>query len=176
MKKMAEQNECASLVDTPDYIEANILYNDLLHLGKDPYQKMLDMQSNLQASLNEKLDWNPIPEDLETCGEILDWLQHNNDAIDDERRELYTALGGMSNGEKAATAVWKTWKVNHMDMREKLLTDLSEDDQNEIAFEMIDQLHFIKAQLLALKLDARTIFCLYYVKNAENFRRYNNRY
>jgi hypothetical protein len=126
--------------------------------------------------LSEKLDWNPIPEELETCGEILSWLQHNNDAIDDERRELYTALGGMSNGEKAATAVWKTWKANHWEMQDKLMSDLSEADQNEIAFEMIDQLHFIKAQLLALKLDAKKIFCLYYVKNAENFRRYESGY
>jgi hypothetical protein len=173
---MAEQNECASLVDSEDYVEAGHMYKNLLNLGKDPYQTMLDMQSNLQLKLSEKLDWNPIPEELETCGEILSWLQHNNDAIDDERRELYTALGGMSNGEKAATAVWKSWKVNHWEMQDKLMSDLSEADQNEIAFEMIDQLHFIKAQLLALKLDAKKIFCLYYVKNAENFRRYESGY
>ena len=173
---MAEQNSCASLAESADYVEAGHIYNDLLNVGKDPYQTMLDMQSSLQAKLSEKLDWNPVPEELETCGEILDWLQHNNDAIDDERRELYTSLGGMSNGEKAATAVWKTWKANHMEKRETLMTDLSEADQNEIAFEMIDQLHFIKASLLALKLDAKKIFCLYYVKNAENFRRYNSGY
>ncbi|URC15221.1 dUTPase [Paraglaciecola Antarctic GD virus 1] len=173
---MAEQNACASLAKSQDYRDAETKYNGLLLQGIDPYQSMLNMQSNLQAHLSEKLSWNPIPEDLKTCGEILDWLQHNNDAIDDERRELYTALGGMSNGEKKASAVWKTWKADHIAKRDMLMTDLSEDDQNEIAFEMIDQLHFIKAQLLALKLDAKKIFCLYYVKNAENFRRYDTNY
>ena len=173
---MAEQNKCAQLMKSSDFKDAVDLYERILSENKDPYQFMLDMQSTLQKQLHAKLDWNPIPEELETCGEILDWCQHNNDAIDDERRELYTALGGMSNGEKAATAVWKTWKADHFNKRETLIDDLSEDDQLEIAYEMIDQLHFVKAQLLALKLDAKTIFTLYYTKNAENLRRYESGY
>jgi hypothetical protein len=176
MNIMTEQNKCAQLMKSSDFKDAVDLYERILSENKDPYQFMLDMQSTLQKQLHAKLDWNPIPEELETCGEILDWCQHNNDAIDDERRELYTALGGMSNGEKAATAVWKTWKADHFNKRETLIDDLSEDDQLEIAYEMIDQLHFVKAQLLALKLDAKTIFTLYYTKNAENLRRYEGGY
>jgi hypothetical protein len=171
---MSEQNSCADLVR--GYTAAEIQYGKLLLKGEDPFQYMINMQSKLQKGLHEKLGWNPIPEELETCGEIVDWIQQNNDSIDDERRELLTAMGGMSNGEKQATAVWKPWKANHHDMRDKLLTDLSDSDQLEIAFEMVDQMHFIYSQLLALKLDAKKLFCLYYLKNAENIKRYETGY
>ena len=58
------------------------------------------MQTGLQVALSEKFDWVPNPTKLETCGEMLDWMQRMDDAIADETRELYTSLGGMSNGKE----------------------------------------------------------------------------
>lgn len=171
---MSEQNECAKLIE--NHTNAEEQYHKLLSDNVDPFQYMIDMQSILQKNLHEKLNWNPIPEDFETCGEIVDWIQQNNDSISDEQRELLTAMGGMSNGEKAATAVWKPWKANHHEMRDKKYLELSEPDRLEIAFEMVDQMHFIYSQLLGLKLSAKDIFCLYYLKNKENINRYHNEY
>lgn len=173
---MSEQNKCAKLVNNGSYDKAEIVYNDLLIRKQDPFQYMVDMQSKLQKDLASKLSWNKIPEELQTCGEILDFIRLCDGAIDDERRELYTSLGGMSNGEKSASAVWKNWKINHQIMRNKLLLEHIDSDRLEIGFEMVDQLHFIYAQILALKLNAKDIFCLYYLKNAENIRRYEDKY
>ncbi|WWS25327.1 hypothetical protein vBKpnAMK6_00383 [Klebsiella phage vB_Kpn_AM_K6] len=106
----------------------------------------------------------------------MQWLRNQKDYIDDEFRELLTSLGGMSNGEKAASAVWKPWKADHVKMQETYIKDLSDKDQLEIKFEMIDILHFVLNMFMALGLDSEEIFKLYYLKNAENFARQDSGY
>lgn len=170
-------NECAKLVDNEkdvDYV--NSMYGTLLASESDPLQTMLDVQKKSQDSLAQKYDWVPSIDGLETCGDILSWLKQQDDAIADETRELYTSLGGMSNGDKEASAAWKWWKARHKEMSDKKFADLSPKDQLEVKFEMIDQLHFILCKFLALGMDAESIFKLYMLKNAENLRRWNNGY
>ncbi|QFR55981.1 dCTP pyrophosphatase [Serratia phage Muldoon] len=172
---MPHFNECSQLIEGVDKAEAR--YYGYLRGNEDPLQVMLDMQKSLQIRLaKDKPDYNRHPDDLAKAGEVVDWLRNQKDYIDDEFRELLTSLGGMSNGEKAASAVWKPWKGDHGAMRERLISELSDKDQLEIKFEMIDILHFILNMFAALGMDAEEIFKLYFLKNAENFARQDNGY
>lgn len=172
---MAHFNECASLIEGSD--KALARYVGHLRGNEDPLQAMLDMQKSLQVRLaKDKPGTNMHPDDLETAGEVLTWLRNNKDYIDDEFRELLTSLGGMSNGEKAASAVWKPWKAEHEEKFGKNIRDLSDKDQLEIKFEMIDILHFVLNMFHGLGMDAEEIFKLYYLKNAENFARQDRGY
>jgi len=171
---MTEFNSCAGLVNDADLKEVDQLRADS---PKDILQTMLDMQRRLQSELATRLPkHNKNPDELKTCGDILDWMRRQNDAIDDERRELFTSLGGMSNGEKSATAVWKAWKADHDEKRNTLFADLSEEDRLEVLFEMIDEWHFVLNKFLALGMTSDDIFALYALKNRENFKRYENNY
>ncbi|QBO65441.1 putative dCTP pyrophosphatase [Escherichia phage vB_EcoM_G2540-3] len=172
---MPHFNECSQLIEGAD--KAQNEYWDILGDEKDPLQVMLDMQKSLQIRLaKDKPEYNRHPDDLATAGEVVDWLRNQKDYIDDEFRELLTSLGGMSNGEKDASAVWKPWKSQHGERRETLITDLSPQDQLEIKFEMIDILHFVLNMFQGLGLTAEEIFKLYYLKNKHNFERQDNGY
>ncbi|AOG16433.1 dCTPase [Cronobacter phage vB_CsaM_leE] len=169
-------NSCAHLVKADDLEMVEGFYRNALQNGIDPLQKMLDLQNHAQQSLSDTLNWVPRPNELKTCGEILDWLKLQDDAIADETRELYTALGGMSRGAKAASGVWKPWKANHQELRSQVFAEMKEEDKLEILFELIDQWHFFMCKFLALGLDAETIYKLYALKQAENLRRWANNY
>ncbi|QPI13818.1 dCTPase [Serratia phage 4S] len=172
---MAHFNECSQLIEGADKAEAR--YVGILKNQADPLQIMLDMQKSLQARLaKDKPEYNMHPDNLAKAGQVVDWLRNQKDYIDDEFRELLTSLGGMSNGEKDACAVWKPWKGSHAERRETLISALSDKDQLEIKFEMIDILHFVLNMFMALGLDAEEIFKLYFLKNAENFARQDNGY
>lgn len=172
---MAHFNECSQLIAGVD--KAALAYDNAIIEGTDPLQIMLDMQKSLQVRLaKEKPEYNEHPDNLATAGEVVTWLRNQKDYIDDEFRELITALGGMSNGEKAASAVWKPWKAQHGEMQQTLINDLSPEDQLEIKFEMIDILHFVLNMFQGLGLSAEEIFKLYYLKNAENFARQDRGY
>lgn len=172
---MAHFNQCSHLVDGIE--AARDAYATAIQDRVDPLQIMLDMQKSLQKKLAaEKPECNVDPDSLETAGDVLKWLRNQDDYIADETRELYTALGGMSNGEKDASAVWKPWKARHIELQNKKISELSEADQLEIKFEMIDQVHFFLNKLMALGLNSQEIFELYYLKNAENFARQDRGY
>lgn len=175
---MAHFNECSQLVkDKAALDQATGRYYGMLRGNEDPLQAMLDMQKSLQVRLaKDKPESNRHPDSLETAGEVLAWLRAQDDYLADETRELYTALGGMSNGEKEASAVWKPWKARHVEMQSKKIKDLSPEDQLEIKFELIDQLHFFLNKFMALGMDAEEIYKLYHLKNAENFARQDRGY
>jgi len=167
---------CAGLVTEQDLALVTGTLEKIREDGGDPLQFMLNLQMQAQQHLSNTLTYVPRPDKLETCGEILDWMKQQDDSIADETRELYTALGGMSNGEKPASAVFKPWKADHLMRRATKFSDLSESDRLEVAFELIDQWHFFMCKFLALGMDSETIFKLYALKQAENIRRWSNNY
>lgn len=172
---MPHFNECSHLIEGVG--KATAEYDYAVHNATDPLQIMLDMQRSLQTRLAiDKPGTNAHPDELAQAGDIVDWLRNQKDYIDDEFRELLTSLGGMSNGEKAASAVWKPWKSDHVAKQETYIKDLSDKDQLEIKFEMIDILHFVLNMFIGLGMNAEEIFKLYYLKNAENFARQDNGY
>ncbi len=172
---MAHFNECSQLIAGVD--KAEEAYDNAIIEGTDPLQIMLDMQKSLQVRLaTEKPEYNSHPDELATAGDVVAWLRNQKDYVDDEFRELLTSLGGMSNGEKAASSVWKPWKAQHAEFRNRRIDELSPEDQLEIKFEMIDILHFVLNMFHGLGLSAEEIFKLYYLKNAENFARQDRGY
>lgn len=171
-----EFNSCASLAGGMD--EAHVMYQEAMKEGLNPLDIMMQMQASLQTELCRRypnrcdsLD----PNNQGTCGGMLDFLRLQDDFIADELRELYTSLGGMSNG-RDASSIWKPWKSTHEDRRMTYFSDLSPEDQLEVKFEMIDTFHFIMNKFIALGMDSEEIFKLYYLKNAENFKRQENGY
>jgi sulfate adenylyltransferase subunit 1 (EFTu-like GTPase family) len=170
---MAEFNSCASLIKDKQAVEEIAARAT----GKDLLQDMLDMQNKLQEVLAEKLPLRNIrPEDIRNKGQLIDWLDGNFDAIMDEFRELKTSIGGMSNGEKNASAVWKKWKGDNIQQRDMHIVDMTKEDHLEMIFEMIDIMHFVLNMLLAFRLSSKDIHMLYMLKNLENARRYNSGY
>lgn len=172
---MAHFNECSGLIAGVD--KAQGAYDNAIIEGTDPLQIMLDMQKSLQVRLaKDKPEYNQHPDELATAGDVVAWLRNQKDYVDDEFRELLTSLGGMSNGEKAASSVWKPWKAQHAEFRNRRIDELPPEDQLEIKFEMIDILHFVLNMFHGLGLSAEEIFKLYYLKNAENFARQDRGY
>jgi sulfate adenylyltransferase subunit 1 (EFTu-like GTPase family) len=171
---MAEFNSCASLIKDKSAIEE---LTALYVKSRDPFQDILDMQSKLQTVLAEKLPARNIrPADIQNKGQLVDWMDKNFDAIMDEFRELKTSIGGMSRGDKAASAVWKAWKANNEQMRAESIQDMSDEDRLEMSFEMIDIMHFVANMLVALRINSKDLYVLYMLKNLENARRYNSGY
>lgn len=172
---MSHFNQCSQLVDGIDAARQeaeNIRFN-----GEQYLDSMLAMQRSLQTKLSlEKPEMNLNPSELNTAGKVVDWMRAQKDCIDDEFRELLTSLGGMSNGDNAASGVWKAWKANNLEKRATLISDLSPDDQLEIKFEFVDIMHFVLNMALALGMNAEELFELYYLKNKENFDRQNRGY
>lgn len=174
---MAHFNQCSQLVSRETLEPILEKYADILANGENPFDVMINMQRSLQKRLaQDKPERNPDPDSLETAGQIVDWMRIQKDSMDDEFRELLTSLGGMSNGEKDASSVWKNWKAKNLEMRAVKIKDMSPEDQLEIKFEMIDAVHFFINQLLALNITGEELFSLYYLKNKENFARQDRGY
>jgi len=174
--KSAEFNSCANLLDDEKYAEGRAKYQDLLKNGKNPFEYIMNMQKDLQIALSELVPGNKDPNTLSKLGDIYDWIRDNKIAFDDEYRELIDALPGMNLSPKERSAMWKKWKAKHNELREKKLTDLDNNELKELKFEFIDTLHFYMNMAIALQISAEEIFVYYYFKNAENHRRYENKY
>lgn len=174
---MAEFNQCSGLMTDEEYSTYSDMYDKLLLEGTDPTQILLNLQNDLQVNLVSKLpERNIKPEDVKTRGELVDWLRKQKDCVDDEFRELLNSIGGMSNGEKAASSVWKDWKAQNVEMRSMTVDSLSSEDKLEMLFEMIDIMHFINNMIIGMGMTAKDVFILYCLKNKENFNRHNNSY
>jgi hypothetical protein len=175
---MSVFNQCSHLVSKEKLEEVRNYIGDYTRNGRDGFQLVLDMQLNIQRELAKALPQNGnVPtESLTTCGQKVDFLREQMDNISDEFRELLTSLGGMSNGEKDATSVWKKWKKNNQEFRNKQYSDLPESDRLEVAFEMIDIMHFVANMITVLEIDSQELVELYMIKNAENLRRYQSNY
>lgn len=169
---MSEFNSCAKLY-SPESVEAA---RNVFSKSAKPFQAMMNLQNQLQLQLHERLPNNIPPSDIKTKGELIDCLDANFDAIMDEFRELKNAVGGMSKGEKAASAVWKSWKSDNQKLRGNYLIDMSPEDRLEMKFEFVDIMHFIMNMATAVGLDYEELFVLYMLKNAENANRYNSGY
>lgn len=171
---MAEFNSCASLIKDKSKVEEILKQYEE---STDPLQDILDMQNKLQTTLAEKLpEFNIKPADVETKGQLVDWVDRNFDALSDEFRELKNSIGGMSKGEKAASSVWKKWKSDHGTVIQEKLENMSDDDRMEMLMEVIDMLHFYINIVLATGMSSQDMYLLYFLKNFENTRRYNSGY
>ena len=169
-------NSCAALVNQDDLEAANELYATLLEDAADPTQFLLNLQNTLQVKVANQHGRVKAPKDIQTKGELYDFVHDQKVAIDDEWREMVEAMAGMTKPEKDRPALWKKWKSIYNDIRSEKVSDLSKEDRLELMFEAIDIAHFFNNVLLALDIDAKTLFVMYYIKNAENINRQKRGY
>jgi predicted house-cleaning noncanonical NTP pyrophosphatase (MazG superfamily) len=172
---MAEFNSCAHLLDNID--EATKKYNEIKLAGGSPLNEMLKMQNQLQVNLKEKLGRTIPPDELKTKGELVDFLFDQKRASDDEFMELIHSCAGSNKSDKEQTSIWKKWKSDYTQLRSEDINEgLTEEEVHEKNFELCDLTHFFLNMILALGLTEKELFEYYYMKNKENFNRYQNGY
>ena len=90
----------------------------------------------------------------------------NTHALVDEIHEATDALGGIKDG--SGNAIWKYWKKDYSKYSEIKFSDLSESDQLEAKFEIIDILHFFMNMAISIGMTPEEMYNMYMAKNKEN--------
>jgi hypothetical protein len=90
----------------------------------------------------------------------------NTHAMVDEIHEATDALGGIKDG--GGNAIWKYWKKDFGKYSFMKFSDLSESDQLEAKFEIIDMLHFFMNYAISIGMTPQEMYNMYMAKNAEN--------
>lgn len=127
------------------------------------YNLQKDIQENVYGYNFNKLQAGPLPE----LRQFFDWNYH---AIQDELRETFDALGGISDG--IGNGVWKPWKKAYHEKAPNMsFNDMSENDKKELKMELIDIQHFLFNMMLAVGMTPEELMNYYFSKNKENRRR-----
>lgn len=163
-------NSCAKL-------EIKDLWNDATHTarlnpetGSIRYDTLGDIL-NLQAETQK----NVYGYDFENMSlrQIMEFWSINTHAMIDEIHEATDALGGISSG---GSAIWKRWKKDYSKYADMKFSDLSEDDQLECKFEIIDMLHFFMNYAASIGMTSQEMYNMYMSKNEHNRERQKNGY
>jgi hypothetical protein len=156
---MSEQNnfqECAQLPIEDVFSKSTNTLADLFNLQKD-------IQENVYGYDFKKLQSGPLPK----MREFFDWNYH---AIQDELRETFNALGGMSDG--ISNGVWKPWKKSYHEKAPNMSYDsMSDRDKKELKMELIDLQHFLFNLMIAVNMSPEELMNFYFAKNLENRNR-----
>ena len=105
--------------------------------------------------------------------EVMHFWHMNNHALIDEVHEATDALGGISNG---GNAIWKRWKKDFHKFDSMKFSDLSEEDQLECKFEIVDILHFFCNYAASIGMTSQEMYNMYMSKNEHNRERQRNGY
>lgn len=153
-------NSCSKLV-----IED--LWSERTEINEDTLGDILNLQAETQK--------NVYGYDFEnmTLRDLMGFWHMNNHAMIDEIHEATDALGGISQG---GNAIWKRWKKSYPEYSEKKFSDLSEDDQLECKFEIIDMLHFFMNYAASIGMTSQEMYNMYMSKNAHNRERQKRGY
>jgi hypothetical protein len=145
------------------HLEIEDVFNTSENTLKDLYNLQKDIQENVYGYDFNKLQSGPLPE----LRQFWDWNYH---AIQDELREAFTALGGMSDG--ISNGVWKPWKKSYTEQAPNMTyNDMSERDKKELKMELIDIQHFLFNIMLSVGMTEQELMNFYFAKNQENRRR-----
>jgi hypothetical protein len=90
----------------------------------------------------------------------------NTHALVDEIHEATDALGGIKDG--SGNAVWKYWKKDYSKYDDLKFNDLSNNDQLECKFEIVDMLHFFMNYAISIGMTPQEMFNMFMTKNKEN--------
>lgn len=101
-----------------------------------------------------------------TLSELMSFWHMNNHAMIDEIHEATDALGGINDG--SGNAIWKRWKADHPKYKNLKFSDLSESDQLECKYEVIDMLHFFMNYAISIGMTPAEMYNMYMAKNEEN--------
>ena len=106
--------------------------------------------------------------------ELMNFWHMNNHALIDEIHEATDALGGIKDGD--GNAIWKRWKKAYAGFANKKFSDLSQSDQIECKFEIIDILHFFMNMAVSIGMTPQEMYNMYMSKNEENRARQSRGY
>lgn len=121
---------------------------------------------DIQSSTQKMYGWNFGGMSLY---EIREFWDMNNYALIDEIHEATDALGGIKDG--IGSAVWKRWKKDFSKSKDMKISDLSEEDQLELKFEIVDILHFFINMAVSIGMTPQEMYNMYISKNKENHER-----
>jgi hypothetical protein len=146
---------------------ADLTVENLYAKNFDTLGSLMQLQKNIQETVYG-YDFTALQNGpLRELKAFIDW---NEEAIRDEQREFANALGGIHSH---SNALWKPWKSKHVEAGNKTLKNLTAEELLELKYEAVDQLHFIFNIFLAIGLEEKELFNLYYAKNKENRNRQN---
>jgi hypothetical protein len=142
-------NQCSDLKIQDLYSESKDTLGDIMNLQKDT-------QLNIYGYDFSKM----------SLREIMFFWHANTHALIDEIHEATDALGGIKDG--SGNAIWKYWKSDYSKYQNMKFSDLSESDQLECKFEIIDILHFFLNMATSIGMTPQEMFNMYMSKNQEN--------
>jgi hypothetical protein len=142
-------NQCSDLKIQDLYSESKDTLGDIMNLQKDT-------QLNIYGYDFSKM----------SLREIMFFWHANTHALIDEIHEATDALGGIKDG--SGNAIWKYWKNDYSKYQNMKFSDLSESDQLECKFEIIDILHFFLNMATSIGMTPQEMFNMYMSKNQEN--------
>jgi len=146
------------------HLKIDDVYSQLRLEGKCGLEAVFALQKDIQTNVyNHDFDTY-----RKSNSELLKFFNTQYHAIQDEFRELFAALGGMS---KYGIAFWKDWKAKHKDCMADSWDNLSRDDQFEAFYEFIDILHFFMNIAITIGLTPDLMVNMYFAKNLENRKR-----
>jgi hypothetical protein len=154
-------NSCAKL-------EIKDLWSDRTEVNEDTLGDIMTLQADTQKNVYG-YDFKNM-----TLRDLMTFWHMNNHAMIDEIHEATDALGGIKNGD--GNAIWKRWKKAHEGYADKKFSDLSEQDQLECKFEVIDMLHFFMNYAISIGMTPQEMYNMYMSKNEENRARQQNGY
>ena len=146
---------------------ADLKIEDLYSQSSDTLGDIMALQKDTQNSV---YGWDF--ENL-TLRETMSFWHANTHAMIDEIHEATDALGGISNG---GNAIWKRWKKDYPKFEMMKFSDLSEEDQLECKFEIIDILHLFMNYAASIKMTSAEMYNMYMAKNEENRARQQRGY
>lgn len=134
----------------------------------DTLGDIISLQSDTQKNVY-KYDFENM-----TLRDLMDYWHMNEHALDDEMHEAADALGGIHDG--GGNAIWKRWKKDYSKYSSMKFSDLSERDQIECKFEIIDMLHFFMNYAISIGMTQKEMYNMYMSKNKENRERQKRGY
>ncbi len=146
-------NQCADL-------QIEDLWSDRSEPGEDTLGDIMTLQKETQEEVYG-FDFSKM-----TLREVMSLWHANTHAMIDEIHEATDALGGIKDG--GGNAIWKYWKKDHAKYESMKFSDLSESDQLEAKFEVIDMLHFFMNYAISIGMTPQEMYNMYMSKNKEN--------
>jgi len=147
---------------------ANLEIKDLYTESKNTLADILELQAETQENVYG-YDFKNM-----SLREVMNFWHMNNHALIDEIHEATDALGGIKDGN--GNAIWKRWKGAYGEYDNLKFSDLSESDQIECKFEIVDMLHFFMNYAASIGMTAQEMYNMYMSKNEENRARQQKGY
>lgn len=134
---------------------------------EDLYAKSIDTLGDIM-SVQKDTQLNVYGYDFSkmTLREVMNFWHMNTHALIDEIHEATDALGGIKEG--SGNAIWKYWKKDFSKYENLKFSDLSNTDQLECKFEVIDILHFFMNMAISIGMTPQEMYNMYMSKNEEN--------